>query len=268
MINLLSSPARLSDSGRLAILKRLCRMHGIPDVGEPLPEVEVSELDRLHAVPLFFGLLPIRALQRNSILDPVKPEIRAHLRSIGIGEDEELVDIVKHLADQYFQTEARDSHQWYRRRKWGIADLKASNDRVYRILIGRQNGRCALCGILFDGYCEETLDHLLPWRFVGDIPTGANWQILCVKCNRGKQGWISSIQLSEAFNWVYGKTNCTEVSLDTRFVILAQRRHCEIAGCGRGPRESALLVTATTKTGLPVADHLQVVCEEHRFAFQ
>src|SRR5262249_30230059 len=145
-----------------------------------------TELELLTIVPLVFGLLPARAVVREKPDDRIKPHIIEHLRSLAVDHDEELIDVLKSIADQYYATQPPESRfidgergtQPVRpTRKFGISDVKAANYSRYRLLLERQAGRCAICGIPFNESATEELDHILPWRLVGDIPDGSNWQV-------------------------------------------------------------------------------------------
>ena len=133
-------------------------------------------------------------------------------------------------------------------------------------MLTSQGRRCAVCGALFEAPGDETLDHTVPFRIIGDAPDGANWQILCPACNGGKAERLSALQSLEALNWTYrdasGSFVCTP-SLRTRYVVLAQAGCCEYIGCGASPSTTQLMVQRISDTGLWVADNLHVRCQTH-----
>ena len=257
----LSSQARLADPESISLLKRVMFKHGVTGFGRDYEAVE--EANRLRVVPLVFGLLPIQAVRRQESGELIKPYIRQHLENCCSQYDEELVTIVKRISDQFFET--RTSDGFVRKRKLGIADVKARNPSLYRQLLSNQNGRCAICGRPFDSDSIEELDHMVPWRLIGDVPDGSNWQILCGLCNKGKGEWISALQSSESLNWAYrGGDNLAETpTLETRYVVLALRPFCDIPGCGKSRLEDQMHVVRKGETGLAVADHLVARCSNH-----
>ena len=49
-----------------------------------------------------------------------------------------------------------------------------------------QNGRCVVCGELFDKDLSKVhIDHIIPWMLVGDELKN-NYQCLCETCNECK----------------------------------------------------------------------------------
>jgi len=270
MRSLLSSPARLTDPIAVDLFKKIFAQHGAltrrsADTDTP---VMYSQEERLAVVPLIFGLMPADALDRHLYRrpPPLKPLIRSHLRAIGLsGDDEDLVDILQNVIYHYTSTLAFPHRS--PRAKRSIGEIRLNASKTYQSIRARQRGRCAACGVLFTDDVEETLDHVLPWRLIGDPPNGANWQFLCRPCNSGKQHWMSSIQAPQSFNWWYG---CPEQQLtdsgateEARFVLLTQRQGCELTNCGKGPRETSLHVVKRYETGLAIADNLEVRCEAH-----
>jgi hypothetical protein len=192
-----------------------------------------------------------------------------HLESLGIGPDEVLVDILKSVADQYYETQSEGTG-WsiQRKRKFGLADIKALDRNLYRKMVQHQSGRCNVCGILLEQAEEETLDHILPWRLVGDMPGGTNWQILCKSCNSGKRAWFSALQSPEGMNWVYAGHDQViphdRPTLETRYVVLVQLNACQADGCAHTASSSQLHLAKCLPSGLAVADNLTVYCEHHR----
>jgi hypothetical protein len=220
-------------------------------------------------VPLVFGLVPKQAIHRQSRDTLIKPVIREHLKAIGHGaDDERLVSVIKEIGDQFFLSAAPNAI----RRKMSVADVRAKYPRQYRSMRANQNHRCRICGVsLRDN--EEQLDHRIPYRLVGDVPDGSNWQLLCTTCNTGKWSWMSGLQPPIAQNWIYGNTDLEDgsdtmrrecfVSATGRYAVLVQRRRCESPGCKNSPADSHLRLSRRHVSGLPVADNLVVNCELH-----
>lgn len=270
MLDPLSSLDRLKDSGTIESFCRLFAEHGAlgyglaPEPGTPA----LTEAERLEMVPLVFGLLPARALLRLRADDKVKPFIIDHLEAIGIDPSERLVDILKAVADQFAATwsvNARTTGVPVKR-KMQISGLRALG-RPYRRQITAQNGRCATCGVVFDGTREEQLDHIVPWRLIGDVRDGSNWQILCFECNNGKGSLLATLLSPEAWGWLYATQSPLfpgTPTLETRYVVLAQRGACEYPACGRDSSVAELEVVKAIASGLPVADNLLVRCDLHR----
>ena len=264
--------SRLFESDRLAYLKQFVGQH----LGHhfrralPVPFVDYSDAEKLRLVPLIFALMPRDAAIRPRYDMMVKPIIRRHLHLIGGPEhDDFLVDVLKVLCDNFDSTHPQRN----RRRKFGIADLRAGYSQVHRRLLDNQNERCALCGSRFNQEVTETLDHILPWRLGGDVLDGANWRVLCEPCNRGKGATISSHVLPEYHNWAYGvrpesdtEHNADIFSAVGRFVALSNSRVCQHPSCGKGPRESQLHVELRIATGFTIFDHLTVLCDDHASA--
>ena len=268
MPDLLSSLERLKSRETIASFRRLFAEHGALGYGVEPPKGAdgLTEADRLTLVPLVFGLVPIRALLRERPDDKVKPLIIDHLTTLGVDADELLVDILKSVADQLASTWKSNAFSTGvpMKRKMQIADLRALG-HPYRREMKRQMGRCATCGALFDGTREEQLDHVIPWRLIGDVRDGSNWQILCSECNTGKGSLLTTLLSPEAWGWLYVTKSTVfphKPTPETRYVVLAQRAHCE--RCGRGPSEVHLEVAKATDSGLPVADNLIVLCDDDR----
>ncbi|MEJ8826285.1 HNH endonuclease signature motif containing protein [Variovorax humicola] len=270
MTNPVSSPARLTDIERIELFKRIFIYHGaIP--GETVTDF-FSEADRIRIVPLIFGLMPSRAVHRLSRDTLVKPLIVEHLRELGIKSDDHLlVTVLKEIADQLYFT----SGQRPVRRKMGIADLRMTRMSMYKALRQRQAERCSLCGVPLKD-AEEHLDHRIPFRLLGDIAKGTNWQLLCNDCNVGKSSWLSALQPSVAQNWLYGDLDMEDLNhfdnensylgLTARYCVLAQRKSCTYPGCGNGVKDSQLRLKLRLPSALPVVDHFEVRCQEHFYA--
>lgn len=220
-----------------------------------------SPVSVLEFVPLAFGLLPIEAAYRVRVDQRIKPSIRKHLGVLGVTPSERLVGVVKSISDQYYAT-GLSGH----RRKLGIADIRAMS-KLYAGLRGRQSGRCCVCGVSFasEGEAMETLDHIVPWRLIGDVPDGSNFQILCDGCNLGKRDWLSCLQSPCLNNWIYGRPRGAEDRFDpdTRYVALVLAGRCSESGCENGPDVAHLRVSRRFDTGLAVLDNAKVTCEYH-----
>ena len=184
------SPARLRDRD---LTRLLIRVFGGSTTSRV--QVRVSEAERLTVVPLVFGLIPRDALHRVRPDQRIKPIIRAHLSTLSVDYDEELVHLIKRVSDQYYDSAVRRDPS-VRRRKMGIEGVRALRRGIYEGLVARQMGRCAVCGVRFGKNAVETLDHILPWCLAGDPYDGSNWQLLCERCNQGKREWLSAFPVS------------------------------------------------------------------------
>jgi HNH endonuclease len=264
MQTLLSSPARLRDKASIDALRDLFLFHGALGHRAVPAQSYFSEVDRLRIVPMVFGLLPKRVLFREHNLILVKPLIREHLAAVGVPYDEAVVDVLKSVGDQYFNTDPVAGPVWYRRGKWGIGDLKAANRRLYVSIRREQEDRCAACGIILDD-ADETLDHCVPWRLIGDVMDGSNWQLLCAVCNVGKREFLSTLQSVQSLNWIYGQSRSALAlaSSESRYAVLTQRARCEVSGCAATAASARLELVTVLDTGLPVVDNLTVRCEHH-----
>lgn len=269
MASLLSSPARLTNLETVALFKRVFRRHGAsPRAEVPLDDpTTFSQEDRLRVVPAVFGLMPAIALDRDQPRAiPLKRPIREHLAQLGLNaEDDELIEILHYVIHHFTASLGFPGRSIPR--KVSVSELRATRRGIYHTVRSIQNDRCAVCGLRFPSTADETLDHVLPWRLVGDPSSGLNWQLLCRPCNAGKRGWLSSIQEPQAFNWWYGGGDdwfaSPEANIETRFLVLIQRGRCAIRGCGAGPRDRELFVQRFRTSGLAVADNMQVLCERH-----
>lgn len=223
---------------------------------------KLTEFEKLQIVPLVFALLPAKALAaRPNSLTFVKPLIREHLTALGIdASDDELLSILKRVVDQ-FQQATWDLIRWK-----GMSSLRIER-RLYMEIRDRQADRCTVCGSRLVVECEETLDHVIPWKLLGDVSDGANWQILCALCNRGKREFMSALQSQAALNWLYTSnfkpTPPINISDEARYVALTRSPGCAEAGCKNTARTSRLTLSATVLTGLPIVAHQRVRCEYH-----
>lgn len=152
------------------------------------------------------------------------------------------------------------------KRKYGMRDIRAM-PRTYQGLYSKQAGRCSLCGLELRGTIES-LDHVVPFRLIGDVPDGSNWEILCEACNSSKGFLMSSLQALQAHNWVYstefGKFPLEVPLPETRFLVLAQAGRCTVPGCTITPRSGPLFIQKLRDSGLAIADNLIVRCQAHR----
>lgn len=269
---LISSSSRLCDSETLELFKELFALHGVLGKSTKLGQRKVtdfSDLDKLRLIPVVFGLIPLRALSRQSPTDPIIPAIKEHLRNLRIRQDDEILNgILKSITEQFCNAKKQP------KAKYSIARIKTAFRHIYDEISDRQFYRCATCGIEFqdapeDNLDAETLDHILPWYLVGDALDGSNWQFLCRRCNTGKEELISTLQHPESFNWIYSKSKDlntfvgNEISLQVRYIVLSQRKCCEEAGCHAEPKDDRLVVVQRISSGLCIADNLGVFCIKH-----
>lgn len=259
----LLSLARLANPRSLQVFKDLFVFHGALGFGHPDRNPKLSEYDRLRITPMVFGLMPKAAVLRDRDDIPVKPIIRSHLTELCISEDEELVDVLKSICDQFYET--RKNSGW-KKRKLGLKDIRA-NVALHRRLRNAQNQRCRLCGVSLEMDANPTLDHCIPFRLVGDVPDGSNYQLLCGECNRVKGNYISALMHAKFYSaWYYevGIESGSGTPAEARYVRLAMDGRCMAEGCRAGPMTARLYVRSRTETGLPVLDNLTVVCDEHQ----
>ena len=257
------SPARLSNTTLIKDFKSLMLRHGATGVGDwNIPTF--SERQKLDIVPLVFGLMPELAIKDRPYDLKIKPFIKAHFEELGLEQDNELIDIVKSISDQYFNTAPNRLH--YFRRKFNVSDVRAS--KIFSKITERQNGRCGLCGVDFNKSNYETLDHIIPWRIIGDVPDGSNWQFLCADCNTGKNSVVSYLQLPESINWRYSNTlldasSDVDLTRRLRYTVLCRDEKCQELGCANNALTSELFVTKISKTSLQLHDFYKTKCKMH-----
>lgn len=253
---------RLTNPDAIRTLKsEFCR-HGCLGGARVLDEERANHEELYSVVPLVFGLLPVKVFSRERAHEPIKPAIAEHLGPLGLADDALLIDVLKHVGDQLYYTSDMCPER-FRKVKSGMRDLRA-NRYLYARMCSRQRGRCALCGLVLRRSAEdETLDHIIPFRLIGDVPDGANYQILCGSCNKGKRAYISILQAPATLNWHYnrGEEPIRVPALETRYVLLSRSPKC--AACGHGASEAHLTVARNRPTGLFVLDNLSVYCESH-----
>ncbi len=203
--------------------------------------------------------MPADALSRATANALVKPLIRDHLTRIGELPDEELVDLLKPVLDQYHQTAILGNA----RRKWGIRDIRGTVH--FKQLMGRQRNRCAVCGLDVALSGNASLDHIIPFSLIGDTQTGENWRITCDNCNSGKTHWLSAVQSAHAIGWLYrhGRHSVSEPHQETRWVCLALAGRCSVSSCPNGPADGQLYLRRISDSGLWVISNIAVVCEAH-----
>ncbi len=262
MESLLCSPARLANNTAIEFLKAHLAAHGALGSRRLLRPLPLSELEKFQLVPLVFALMPRGAYVDRRVDKPIKPLIVAHLANLGVASDSVLVDVLKSVCDQFWETR-KDRYGRPLKMKYGMRDLRA-NGRVYNALLLAQGRRCTCCGVDLRRV-DETLDHIVPWRLVGDVPDASNWQIMCGPCNNAKKDYLSSLQTLCAHNWVYSSPipPLDVPSQETRFVVLSQAGRCSISACSVTPRTGELQLKKRRETGLAVADNFVVRCSAH-----
>src|SRR5437899_1556459 len=102
MPSLLSSPERLIEPSSVDLFKRVFAQHGALSRHEVSGSAATSftQEERLAVVPLVFGLMPARALDRRHYTRPLplKPLIRTHLQGLGVRHDDpDLLDILQNV---------------------------------------------------------------------------------------------------------------------------------------------------------------------------
>jgi 5-methylcytosine-specific restriction endonuclease McrA len=263
----------------LALMRRHLLRHGVLGMGDAtIPAL--GETEKYQIIPLIFALMPAAGVTDRSYDTKIKPLIRRHLESMNVCYDDELVSIVKSLCDQYFST-SFDQRRIRGIKKLSIADLRVHGQ--YSQIAKRQYYRCGICGLNFKDGGTETLDHIVPWRLIGDVPDGSNWQILCLECNNGKSNLFSSLMARDALNWIYsaesrnGETpsdsttpgiydgrSSSFVSNRLRYIVLARDERCTEPGCFADAKSSRLFVEQIHPTGLTLYDFLATKCSKHR----
>jgi 5-methylcytosine-specific restriction endonuclease McrA len=234
--------------------------HGVLGTGRPDIE-DISEYKKFRMIPMVFGLMPESAIRGRSYDLKIIPIIKYHLEELSIDYDEELLHVIKNLCDQYFHTSLNGGH--YTRRKYKVSDVRATR-YMFDKIISRQNNRCTVCGSLFSSENIETLDHIIPWRLIGDVLDGSNWQFLCVKCNNSKSSNLSYTQMSEFLNWTYLSADSDGgITNRTRYAVLCRDQKCKFPGCDKNPKNSSLDVIKLTKKSAYLFEFLETRCQEH-----
>jgi 5-methylcytosine-specific restriction endonuclease McrA len=225
----------------------------------------LNESEKLQVVPLVFQLLPFSVVNPHSgrrLVDPIKPAIKHHISTIGLDEsDHDLIEILKSCSDQYFKC-AYAKEFGTKPNKNKISDLRA-NKTLYKKICDRQNNRCCICGSVLRIQCDETLDHIIPFSLMGDIPDGANWQILCSECNSGKGHYLSALQIPHSINWIYPRVDFPVPSRETRYCALTRNPQCAHPGCNATAMTRQLRLVHNGHDGLAIYSNLRVYCELH-----
>lgn len=250
------------NAGEVGHLLELCLYYGAlgfrPDHAR---KPHLSPLEYLDAIEFLFSAMPASLIGSEYSTAPIKPAIVEHLGNRGIRQpDAGLVACLKSVIEQYQRTRPR-SAVW-RTRKKGMADLR-SNTKLYQEIRARQGERCAVCGVpLASGSVDEHLDHVVPFRLIGDAPDGSNWQILCTSCNLGKAEFLVPALRPTWHNWCYQEGSMAPVleaiSDEVRFAALWEAEVCCV--CGRSPRVCELVLTKKVETGPAVRTNLNVRC--------
>jgi hypothetical protein len=253
----LRSPDRLRGAVELQNFCRYFDQHGALGGGGLF--FPFTEEEKMSFLPMVFGLMPLAAVVDRRYDTLLKPAISRHLEGLQVEANDVLVSIIKSLCDQFWKS----AQPTYQRQKSSIRDLRARTG-LYRKIRDRQNGRCSICGISFDGTVSETLDHIVPFRLIGDVLNGANWQILCQECNHGKGANLSMYQMPEFLNWQYGfYENRASLPNSLRYSVLVRDGQCSRTGCGKTARERKLIVVRRFSHGMYVYDALETVCDVH-----
>lgn len=266
MVSQRLSPARLIQATNINAFVQLLCEHGALGYGyDPRRSASTpSEEDLLAVLPLFFGLMPVRALVPMQLtgLRRIRPLISTHLGSIGV-QDEQLEEVLVAIADQYRST-LKNKNVLTGTAKFGIRDVRALRS-VHRRLRERQGSRCVACGVDF-ARADETLDHVIPWQFVGDVSDGSNWQLMCQPCNSAKGDMISLLQSPISHNWLYGGAFSwphARIHPVSRYLALRRSGECCEADCGARPTGAQLFVQVAGPEFVPTVDHLEVRCTQH-----
>jgi 5-methylcytosine-specific restriction endonuclease McrA len=125
----------------------------------------------------------------------------------------------------------------------------------------KQNGRCALCGVVLARRVRPQVDHIVAvaLRGMSDI---SNYQILCQKCNSGKGSSLHWVMAAPFFYVCIGV-----VSNKMRYAVLARDESaCTWPGCNETASTSALEAVErvpVSKGGRLVFDNLRTLCESH-----
>jgi 5-methylcytosine-specific restriction endonuclease McrA len=197
---------------------------------------------------------------------PIKSIIEEHLLIGGLTPpiSGDLLSALKCVIEQFQRTAPSLGRQGLKKK--GVADLRASR-RLYSAIRERQNARCATCGVpLATGDVEEQLDHVIPFRLIGDIADGSNWQLLCSRCNQGKGEYLSPALRASWHNWCYRldypPTSYADLPGEVRYATLWAKRVCSV--CGRGALDTHLTVYPRSTQDSWVRTSLAVICLQDR----
>lgn len=249
-------------SESIKLFRQLTLRHGALGSGNSEYNA-LQNQELLNVAPLFFKLMPAEAIRTDRpYTQKIKPIISEHLEALGFDFDDELLSIIKALCDQYHRTAPKNPR---RPSKFSMADIRANG--AYKGLLQKQNYRCLTCGHSFRDHGGETLDHIVPWRLIGDNSDGSNWQLLCADCNTGKSSFLTYLMMPISLNWVYGvdriQLGSNSCDLQTRFAVLSRDMHCCREGCGVGPNTESMHIRKVSDTGVGVFDFFKTFCREH-----
>jgi 5-methylcytosine-specific restriction endonuclease McrA len=260
------SPARLTQTARIDVFLQFLCEHGALGYGFDPKRATTppSEEELLAILPLFFGLMPLRALVPpvRSGYPAIRPLISSRLEKLSL-QEQLLEDVLVSIADQYRSTQ-KNRYLNTNSTKFGMRDVRARRS-MYGKIQQRQGNRCATCGAPFHEV-DETLDHIVPWQFIGDISDGSNWQVMCQPCNSGKGDLVSSLQSPFAHDWLYGGTfTWPSVKLHqvSRYLALRRSVICAADNCKLAARDTRLFVVRKDLDAVPSLDNLDVRCDDH-----
>lgn len=232
---------------------------------QPTPGPTHSELDRWRAGRTIFRLLPSTTLQMRPG-SGFRPVIREHLTALGLSSTERAELVLKSVAEQLINTNAELCARLNRKPKvkMGVSHVRANGK--YQTLARRQSNRCATCGIALDAADSVELDHVVPFSIIGDVFDGANWRLLCGRCNLGKHSFMSSWFTPDAWGWIADAGHvpaAASATLRTRYSVLASTGRCESAGCDATAQTSELRVEPRVVDAFWTAQNLRVACARH-----
>ena len=226
----------------------------------PDDSIIYDQKDLFFISPLFFYLTPHKVLTRSLTGHKYKKAIAKYHSEVGINENSQLIDIIFNMSDQYFSTSktfSPDHH--YVKRKGSLAKLR-SNPILYKKVLTKQNYKCDICGVDYESNTNFHLDHIIPWRLLGDPDDGLNWRILCDRCNRGKGSFLSAMQTKEFNDWYYSneQDQISEHLFDSsilRYVCYAMNRNNKPINIGKGKKFN---LRKKVENGLFVFSNLEV----------
>ena len=251
---------RLKNDGVIDLFKGLMLKHGALGYGVE-DAISLSELERFKIIPLVFALMPESAIRGRKYDLKIKPIIRDHLDELYIKYDETLLSVIKSLCDQFFQTSNNYDHNSIK--KYQISNIRATRP-MFNKITDRQCGRCNVCGVKFDAINFETLDHVIPWRLIGDVKDGSNWQFLCARCNSSKSSNLSFLQMPEIMNWSYVSSEKDGLLTNRiRYAVLCRDQKCKHPNCENSFKNSQLEVLKIGKGTSYLYEFLETRCIDH-----
>ena len=238
---------------------QITSFHGVLGY-RPDDHIVYDQKDLFFVSPLFFYLTPHRVLTKSLVGHRYKKVISKYHNDLGIKENPLLTDIIFHMSDQYFLTSKTlnpDKH--YIKKKATLAKLR-TNPLLYSKVLSRQNEKCDVCGVDFFSNTNFHLDHIIPWRLLGDPDDALNWRMLCDKCNIGKGSFLSAMQQKEFNNWHYSneQSSDSESLFDSntlRYVCFAMQRNNKPIKIGKGKK---LNLRKKINEGLFIYSNLEV----------